>query len=146
MYYEDFEINAPIATRSRVVTGTDIDLFAALTFAVNPLFLSDKAARDAGQTARLTPGPLLFSLCIGLCYQAGLFDHVVAMAGVNSMGFLCPVHPGDTLTATVTPIEKRTARKPDRGVVVLRHELKNQNDAVVLSAEVTFLMRTRQDG
>ena len=144
MFFEEFEVDKIIESRSRVVTGTDIDLFTAMTGAVNPLFLSDETAQKAGQPARLTPGPLLFSFTIGLCYQAGVFDHVIAMAGVKEMRFMSPVHPGDIITASATPLEKRPSKKPDRGVVVLRHELKNQEGAVVLSADVTYLMGTRQ--
>ena len=145
MHYEDFEIDRPIETRRRVVTGTDIDLFAAMTGAVNPLFLSDRVAQDAGQPARLTPGPLQFSLMIGLCYQAGMFDHIVAMAGVKDMRFMAPVHPGDAVTATATPMEKRPSKKADRGVVVLRHELKNQRQQTVLTAEVSYLMLRKEN-
>jgi len=144
MFFEEFEVNKMTTSRSRVVTGTDIDLFCALTGAVNPLFLSDETARKAGQPARMTPGPLLFSFTIGLCYQAGVFDHVIAMAGVNNMRFHSPVHPGDMLTASAMPLETKPTKKADRGVVVLKHELKNQHGALVLDAEVTYLMRTRK--
>jgi len=144
MFYEDFELHEPIETRGRVVTGTDIDLFAALTGAVNPLFLSDEYARAEGQEGRLTPGPLLFSLMIGLCYQAGLFDHVVAMANVSDMKFALTVHPGDVLTAVATVVGKRPTKKSYLGIVTLKHELKNQRGEEVLAAEITYLMRTRQ--
>ncbi|MFC1890468.1 MaoC family dehydratase [Thermodesulfobacteriota bacterium] len=144
MYYEDFELEKPITTRGRVLTGTDIDLFTAVTHAVNPLFLSDETARGAGLPARIAPGPLLFSMNIGLCYQAGLYDHIVAMAGVDAMKFLAPVHPGDTITAVATPVEKRATKKSDRGLVVLRHELKGPKGKAVLTADVTYLMRTRE--
>jgi acyl dehydratase len=144
MHYEDFEIDKIYATRSRVVTGTDVDLFTAMTHAVNPLFLSDEAAKAIGRPARMTPGPLLFSLNIGLCYQAGLFDQVLAMAGVEVMRFLAPVHPGDTIAATATPIEKRPTKKADRGVVVLRHVLTKRDEVEVLTAEATYLMRTKE--
>lgn len=143
MYFEDVTLDQPITTRNRVITGTDVDLFAGMTGAVNPLFLSDEAARRAGRIARMAPGPLLFSMTIGLCYQAGLFDHIIAMAGVKDMRFLAPVHPGDTVTALTTPLEKRQSKKPDRGVVVLHHELTNQAGQTVLTADVTYLMIRR---
>ena len=76
MFYEEFEPDKPVTTRKRVVTGTDIDLFTAITGTLNPLFLSDEFAQDAGQKARLTPGPLLLSFAIGLSYQTGILDHV----------------------------------------------------------------------
>lgn len=146
MYYEDFELGKAFTTRSRVLTGTDIDLFAAVTHAVNPLFLSDERAQVAGLAGRIAPGPLLFSMTIGLCYQAGLYDHIVAMAGVDAMKFLAPVHPGDTLTVVATPVKKQATKKPGRGLVVLRHELRGPNDKTVLTADVTYLICTREGG
>ena len=54
------------------------------------------------------------------------------------------MHPGDTLTAVATPVEKRATKKPGRGLVVLRHELRGAKDKAVLTADVTYLMRTRE--
>lgn len=143
MYYEDFVPGSPLTTRSRIVTGTDIDLFASLAHTTNPMFLSDEAARAKGQAARLTPAPLLFSLMLGLCYQAGLFDQVEVMAGVKEMRFLAPVHPGDILTAVVTLSNKKLSGKGGRGTVELRHELKNRDGTDVLTADISYLVRTR---
>jgi acyl dehydratase len=142
MYFEDFKINEAIKTRRRVVTGTDIDLFASMTGAVNPAFMSDAFAIEQGRPARLTPGPLLFSLMIGLCYQAGTFDQVIAMAEVRNMKFKLAVHPGDMLSAIATPIEKRLTSKGDKGVVTLQHVL-YKNGEKALTAEVVFLMKTK---
>ena len=41
MYFEDFNLGDKFTTRSRIVTGTDIDMFAILTGATNPTFLDD---------------------------------------------------------------------------------------------------------
>ena len=143
VYFEEFDATQTMVTRSRVITGTDIDLFTSVTHAINPLFLSDDYARAAGQAARLTPAPLQLSLMIGLCYQAGFYDHLVAMVGVDNMKFLTPVHPGETITAEAVLKEKRLTKKPDRGIVVLSHVLKNSRDVVVLAADITYLIRTQ---
>ena len=146
MFYEEFDAAWKTVTRSRVVTGTDIDLFTSVTHAINPLFLSDDYAKTAGQKARLTPAPLQLSLMIGLCYQAGLFDHLFAMAGVDNMKSLAPVHPGDSIKAEVELKEKRLSKKPDRGIVVLKHTLKNSSGAAVLTADITYIIRTQNAG
>ena len=46
---------------------------------------------------------------------------------------------------TATPMEKRPSKKADRGVVVLRHELKNQRQQTVLTAEVSYLMLRKEN-
>jgi acyl dehydratase len=65
------------------------------------------------------------------------------MVGVDNMKFLTPVHPGETITAEAVLKEKRLTKKPDRGIVVLSHVLKNSRDVVVLAADITYLIRTQ---
>lgn len=140
MYYEQFLPDEKIFTRNRVITCTDIDLFTAITGATNPMFMSDAEAQKKGRRARVTPGPLLFSFTIGLCYQAGVFDQVLAMMGVNNMKIFVPVHPGELVMAQTTLVEKRPSKTPGQGVVTLAHELKNKDEKQVLYAEAIYLI------
>jgi acyl dehydratase len=48
MCFEEFSQRNRFTTRSTVVTGTDMDIFAALTGATNPLFLSEEFGRKQG--------------------------------------------------------------------------------------------------
>ncbi len=145
MYFEDFKIMDSFETSSRKILAEDLERFTDVTGITNPLFRDDEAAKEAGHDGRILPGAMIFSINTGLCYQSGVFDHLVALAGVDRMKFLAPVHPGDILTAVVTVVEKRTSRKSDRGVVVIQHVLKKQEGDPAMSAIATYLIATRTD-
>ncbi len=56
--------------------------------------------------------------------------------GLDSLRWLLPVRPGDTLRATYTVLEVTPSRsRPDRGVVRFRGEMINQHDEVAMSME-----------
>ena len=93
-------------SRKRVVTGTDIDNFAVMTGAVNPLFLKDEVGKEVGYKARIAPGALTLSLSIGLQYGSGLFDHLIAFKGIDKLSFLAPVHPGDIIWCEAEVIDR----------------------------------------
>ena len=58
----------------------------------------------------------------------------VGSPGIDEIRFLKPVRPGDRLRFRSTVLEASPSRsKPERGSVLFRWELLNQNDEVVLS-------------
>jgi len=142
-YYEDFEVGERYTSRPRVVTATDIDLFATVTGAVNPLFLSDEFAKSLGFTSRIAPGLLTLSLTVGLSYQTGLLDNMIALLALNSVRFTGPVAPGDTLTVQIEVASKRETTKPDRGLVTFKSVSTNQRGEKVLEIEQLVLCRRR---
>src|SRR4030042_3290975 len=101
MYFEEFNKGDKFETRSRVVTGTDIDIFAALTGATNPLFMDEEFGKKLGYKGRIAPGLLTLSLAQGLQYLMGLFDHIIAFSGIDKLRFLASVNPGDTIRCSV---------------------------------------------
>jgi len=106
MYFEEFSQGDKFTTRSRVVTGTDMDIFAALTGATNPLFLNEEFGKKRGFKGRIAPGILILALAVGAQYSMGLFDHIIAFLGIDKLRFLSPVYPGDTIKYNVEVIEK----------------------------------------
>ena len=55
-----------------------------------------------------------------------------------------PVRPGDTLQARSKVLELRPSEtKPDRGLAIVGYEVRNQNDAIVLSFRSINLVRRR---
>lgn len=146
MYFEEFNQGDKFVTRPRVVTGTDMDIFAALTGATNPLFMNDEFGRKRGFKGRIAPGVLILALGVGAQYSMGLFDHIIAFLGVDKLRFLSPVYPGDTLKYNVEVIEKRETARNGRGIIVFRWVGENQEAKSVLEAEGTFMMRKREIG
>lgn len=146
MFFEEFEPDSTYAIGSRTMTDDDIDRFIALSGLNNPLFTSDKTARERGHPGRLVPGPLILSLAMGLVQQAGLFNHVVAVLEFERLRFLAPVHPGHTLSLTASVMEKRPTSNPKRGLVIVDFTMTNQDQKTALSARARYLMARRDQG
>ncbi len=146
MYFEEFSEGDKFVTRPRVVTGTDMDIFAALTGATNPLFMNEEFGRKRGFKGRIAPGVLILALGVGAQYSMGLFDHIIAFLGIDKLRFLSPVYPGDTITYNVEAIEKRKTARNGRGIIVFRWVGQNQEAKSVLEAEGTFMMKERVAG
>lgn len=142
MYFEDLEEGQILTSRTRVMTPTDIESFTSMSWAVNPIFLSDEAARSAGLAGRVAPGALVVSYAVGLLYQLGLFDHIVAMTELSSR-FTSPISPGDAMQVECRVDSKREIDER-RGLVRLTATCKNltkNKDAASLN--LTLLYRRR---
>jgi acyl dehydratase len=145
MYFEELALGQKIVSRPRIVSPADIDLFASVTGATNPLFLSDELARQRGFSGRVAPGMLTLSLGIGLLYGTGLFDHILAFTGLDDLAFRLPVLPGDELRCEAQVAEKQDASKPDRGRVTFElGVVKTASNDPALTAKARFIYVKRQ--
>ena len=64
--------------------------------------------------------------------------------GVDELRWLRPVRPGDRLTLHTTVVEaRRSASKPDRGIVRTQVELRDQDDRPVLTLSALNLVLAR---
>ena len=145
MFYEDFKLNRSIQVGSHTVRNSEVDRFIDLIGLHNTIFLSDEGAQSLGHPRRVVPGPLQFSLAMGLGQKAGLFDHMVVGAQFDQLRFHRTLHPGDTLTMTALPVSKRVTSDPAKGIVVLEYRLTNQNDDVVVTTIGTYLFQTKAE-
>lgn len=143
MHYEELNQGDRITTRRRVVTGTDIDTFAIMTGAINPLFLEDGFGKKLGFKGRIAPGILTLALATGLQYATGLFDDIIAFLGIDKLKFLAIVNPGDTIWAEAEVIAKKEI-DGERGIVNFRWLVKNQEERPVLEADTTFMLKRKR--
>ena len=67
---------------------------------------------------------------------------VVLFAGL-SWGFSAPIRFGDTIRGSFRVVELRPTSKPDRGIMRLAVEVRNQRDEVVQSGEFTMMLKRR---
>jgi acyl dehydratase len=68
----------------------------------------------------------------------------LASPGIDEIRWLLPVRPGDTLHLRVTVVHsKRSASKPDRGVIHSGIEVLNQDDRVVMTLVAINFLRLR---
>lgn len=124
-YFNDFKLGDRFTSRPRIITSTDIDLFTGITGAVNPLFLSDDVAKRKGFEGRIAPGLLVLSMAVGLLYQLGLFDNIIALLGINELRFTSPVRPGDEVSVECEVTERREVKTGDRGIVKFKITCRN---------------------
>lgn len=67
--------------------------------------------------------------------------------GIDELRWPNPVRAGDLLSGRVSiQSARRSATKPDRGVVISLIEMRNQRDETVMSMRAVNLLRCRPDG
>lgn len=119
----ELKLGTKVTSRERLVSAGDIDQFASWTWAVNPIFLSDEAAKAKGLPGRVSPGFMLVSLLFGLLYNTGIFDKAIALLEIHSK-FIQPVHPGQRIRATAEAGEIKTLKDGRR---IIRWKVQCEN-------------------
>lgn len=124
------------ASFTKTITDTDLALFVALTGDVNPLHVDEEFARRTRFGGRIAHGMLTASL---LSTVVGMFlPGRGAIYRSQTLEFLKPVRPGDTLTATL----EVTALDPARNRIALASWIDNQRGERVLEGHaVASLLR-----
>jgi 3-hydroxybutyryl-CoA dehydratase len=92
-------------TWRRTFTEGDVALFCGVTGDFNPYHLDDTFARESWFGRRIIPGLLTASLATHI---GGLIGF---LATEMSFQYLAPVYIGDTVTVTVTVVEKDDAQR-----------------------------------
>lgn len=142
MYYEDFQVALRYPTRSRQITDADHEAFCRLVGYDVPLFLDDAYAQARGLPGRICPSHLIMSFSTAM--TGDLFaESILALLAIENARFLVPVRPGDTLRTEVEVLEKRDSGKPDRGIVVFRDHVYNQEAMEVFRNDKVALLRRR---
>ena len=137
-FYEDFEIGNRFITRTRFVSGSEIELIVGLMGATNPLFLNKELAESKGFEGKITPGVMISAYAFGLEYQTGIYDNIIALVEVNEMRFMAPLLHGDPLRSELEVIHKKKTSRPDKGIVVFQRRC-YVREKEILKAKLTFL-------
>ncbi|SFI74109.1 MaoC family dehydratase [Albimonas pacifica] len=116
----------------KTITDLDIELFAQVSTDRNPVHLDDAYARDTIFAGRIAHGMLTASL-ISAVIGEQLPGHGTVYMG-QSLKFLAPVRPGDTVEARVTVADIIHAKRR----VALDCECR-VGDKVVLKGEALVL-------
>ena len=143
-YLEELSQGLRFETERRVVTAADIDAFVELSGDANPLHTDDEHARSAGFAGRIAHGLLVLSVESGLSSDAD--DWAIGAYLEETRRFVEPVLPGDEIysVSEVTDV-RRSRSKPDRGIVTLRVETRNQRDELVLEGSDVILVGARSE-
>ena len=129
-------------TRVRTITDADHEAFCRLVRYEVPMFLDDAYARQRGLPGRICPSHLVMSFSTAM--TGDLFrDSIIALLEIENARFLGLVRPGDTIRTEVEVVEKRPTSKPDRGIVVFRDHVYNQDGTEVFRNDKIALLRRR---
>ncbi|MDD9921806.1 MAG: MaoC family dehydratase [Boseongicola sp.] len=105
---EDLEIGM-MRSLTKEVTDEDIELFAQVSTDRNPVHLDDAYAMDTIFEGRIAHGMLTAGL-ISAVIGEQLPGHGTVYLG-QTLKFLAPVRPGDTVTAEVTVLDIDYSRR-----------------------------------
>jgi len=122
------------ASISKTITDDDIQKFADASGDHNPLHLDDEFAKSTRFGRRIAHGMLSASLI-----SAVIANQLPGQGSIylgQTLKFVAPVFPGDTITARVTVISIRD----DKPVMKLETVCSNQHGEVVIKGEATVLV------
>lgn len=145
VYLEDLKVGQRSAFGSYPVTREEVIAFAS-QYDMQPFHLSDEAAAKTHFGRIAASGWHSCAMTMAMIArnfidtgQAGL-----GSPGVDSLRWLKPVYPGDTLRVETEILEIRPSRsKPDIGSVHSAVTVLNQDDVAVMTFTSIVLMRRR---
>ena len=123
---------------TKTIEQTDIQAFADLTGDHNPVHLDEEFAKTTRFGRRIAHGMLTASLISSVLANELPGEGSVYLG--QTLQFVAPVFPGDTITARVTVKDIREGK----GIVKLDTVCVNQRDEVVLRGEATVLVHRLQ--
>lgn len=144
-FFDDFTVGQVHPTMGRTVTEADVVNFVGLSGVFEELFVNAEFARDSSLFAgRAVPGLLILLFAEGLWVQSGRSHKGRAYLGLDELRIVAPVIVNDTLWVDVTVEEaRRSTSRPEYGVLVLRHRVRNQRDEEVMSYKTARMLESR---
>jgi acyl dehydratase len=141
-FWEDFEVGRRYPTSVRTITEEDHRQFCRLVGYDVPLFTGGSPSNGGPYGARICPSHLIMSFATAMTGR--LFaDTLIGLVALERGRFLAPVHPGDTIRTVVEIIDKRTTSNPERGIIVFRDHVLNQDGTTVFQIDKTTLIKRR---
>ena len=140
--WEQLSAGQRFRTLNRTVTETDLVLFTGVTGMLEVIFTDRTFGAENGAIeGQFVPAALTYSLIEGLC-QSMIQGTGLAMLELKKQ-VLAPVRVGDTIHGEIEVTSVRPTSKGNRGIVVSRIDVKNQNDEVVITYEATRMLAGR---
>ncbi|MGV1792404.1 phenylacetic acid degradation bifunctional protein PaaZ [Rhizobium sp. A37_96] len=141
----ELKIGDQLVTAKRTVTLDDIEHFAKFTGDTFYAHMDEEAAKaNPFFEGRVAHGYLIVSFAAGLFVDPAP-GPVLANYGVDSLRFLTPVNPGDTLQVQLTCKEINPRTNAEHGEVRWDCKVTNQLGAVVAQYDVlTMVAKTRE--
>lgn len=145
-HFEELNVGDTLFTHRRTVTEADVVNFAGLSGDHFYAHVDDLAAKRSIFERRVAHGYFVVSAAAGLFVDPGE-GPVLANYGLESLRFVKPVYPGDTIRVRLTVKQKIAKETPPggvpQGVVAWDVEVTNQNEEPVAVYTILTLVRRR---
>jgi acyl dehydratase len=143
-YFEDFPVGWTLRTVGATLSEAQI-LDFAWQWDPQPFHIDVEAAADWGYGGLIASGYHTVLVGFRLVIQSGIFAACsLGSPGLDKLTWDRPVRPGDTLHTRLEVLEARpSASKPDRGLVKMLYDVRNQNDETVATMVATQIFRKR---
>ena len=136
----ELRIGDQLVTSTRTVTLEDVEHFAGFTGDTFYAHMDEAAAKaNPFFDGRVAHGYLIVSFAAGLFVDPAP-GPVLANYGVDSLRFLTPVYPGDTLGVRLTAKEINPRASADHGEVRWDCQVTNQDGALVAQYDVLTMV------
>ncbi|PWR23808.1 MaoC family dehydratase [Zavarzinia compransoris] len=147
LHFEDFDVGSVATYGEKRVEAAEIIAFAR-EFDPQAIHTDPVAAAESPFGGLIASGLHSCSMMMRLmCDGYMLRSASMGSPGVDEVRYLLPVRPGDVLRVRVTVTDRRrSASRPEMGIVFARHELLNQQDDVVLEMTSKVMMGCRDAG
>jgi acyl dehydratase len=141
--WEQLVVGQRFRTLNRTITETDLVMFTGVTGMLETIFIDHTFGAEKGAIqGRFVPAALTYSLIEGLICQSMIQGTGLAMLDLKKK-VVAPVRVGDTVHGEIEVTSVRPTSKGNRGIVVSRIDVKNQNDEIVMSYEATRMLAGR---
>ena len=146
-HFEDLRIGETLFTHRRTVTETDVVNFAGISGDYFYAHVDELAAKESIFGKRVAHGYFVLSAAAGLFVDPPK-GPVLANYGLETLRFVKPVFPGDTIQARLTCKQKTAKETPldgvPQGVVAWDVEVTNQTGETVAAYTILTLVKRRQ--
>jgi acyl dehydratase len=146
-YFEDFVPGRVFELGTIDVTADEIIEFAT-KYDPQPFHIDPEAAEQSPFGGLIASGWHTCALFMRLLFDGILHDSSSqGSPGMDELRWLAPVRPGDRLSGrSIVEEANPSATKPNRGTVILRSEMVNQDGVVVLRMRGRGMYGRRPDG
>lgn len=142
-YFDDLLPGHSFTTPGVTISEAQILDFARV-YDPQPFHIDAEAARGTEFGGLIASGFHTLSLSFAQFFRLGVFAKAnLGSPGMEDLRWLKPLRPGDTIRVEAEVMEvKPSQSKPDRGIVVMRHDTFNQHGELILT--VTCLHRLKR--
>ncbi|HEX9791961.1 MAG TPA: MaoC family dehydratase [Kiloniellales bacterium] len=143
-FFDDFQVGERFVSRGITLSESQI-LDFGLLYDPQPFHIDKEAAADTPYGGLIASGFQTLAITFRAFYDTGVIKHCsLGSPGFDELRWLKPVRPGDTLHTEATVKSKRASKsQPDRGILHMAYEVKNQIGDVVMTFIAIQILRRR---